>query len=164
MADESKGRLSEREMSLLAAAADGLLPGGEGFPSASVAGAPAYMVAELGPEGVDVWLRPGLASLDTLAGGDFLALDQEGRTQVLQRCQDEDSPFFDRLLNLAYYSYYAQPAVIDVIRAMGFAYNDAPQPQGYTMEPFDASNPEMLPAQPHGHFKKTLEMHREVLP
>jgi hypothetical protein len=54
--------------------------------------------------------------------------------------------------------------VIDVIRAMGFAYNDAPQPQGYTMEPFDASNPEMLPAQPHGHFKKTLQMHREVLP
>ena len=47
---------------------------------------------------------------------------------------------------------------------MGFAYNDAPQPQGYTMEPFDASNPEMLPAQPRGHFKKTLQMHREVLP
>jgi hypothetical protein len=162
MAGGREGALSEREMSLLTAAADGLLPGGEGFPSASAAGAPAYMAAELGSEGVDLWLRPGVAGLDTLAGGDFLALDREGRTQALQRCQDEDGAFFDRLLNLAYYSYYAQPAVIDVIRAMGFVYNDAPQPQGYTMEPFDATNPEMLPARPRGYFKKTLEMHREV--
>jgi hypothetical protein len=93
--------------------------------------------------------------LNQLAGEDFLALDPTQRVEVVCRLETEAPEFFGRLLTLTYFSYYAQPPVVATIRAMGFDYNDAPQPRGYTMEPFDPTNPEMLPVQPHGWYKAT---------
>lgn len=163
MTQSSTRALSDREAMVLAKAVDGLLPGGEGFPRASQVDTAASMVAELDIEALEEWLRPGLATLDTLAGGDFVAVDEQTRVEALRRVQDEHGPFFDRLIDLSYYSYYAQLPVIAVVRSLCFQYNDTPQPRGYDMEPFDAHNSEMLPAHPRGYYKKTDEVRREVV-
>lgn len=155
---------TERELSVLSAVVETLLPGGDGFPPASSTSTPGLMVHVLGMHAVETWLRPGLASIEILGGGDFLMIDGPARTEALRRAQEEDGPFFDRLLDLAYYSYYAQPAVIEAVRALGIEYNDTPQPRGYEMDPFVPNNPEMLPAHPRGYYKKTTEVKREALP
>jgi hypothetical protein len=162
MTESSARPLSDREALVLSKAVDGLLPGGEGFPRASQVDTPASMVAELDADALEEWLRPGLAALDNLAGGDFVAVDEQARVGALRRAQDEYGPFFDRLIDLSYYSYYAQPPVIAVVRSLCSQYNDTPQPRGYNMDPFDANNPEMLPARPHGYYKKTDDVEREV--
>jgi hypothetical protein len=163
MTESSARALSDREAMVLEKAVDGLLPGGEGFPRASQVDTAASMVAELDANALEEWLCPGLATLDILAGGDFVAVDEQTRVEALRRAQEEHGPFFDRLIDLSYYSYYAQPRVIATVRSLGFQYNDTPQPRGYDMEPFDPNNPEMLPAHPRGYYKKTDDVKREVV-
>jgi hypothetical protein len=154
------GVLSDREMTVLSATLDTLLPGGEGYPPASATGIAEFLVQSAGAETVDAALRLGLADLDTLAGGDFLALDAAGRTAVLQLAEAEKTTFFTWLLRLAYLSYYAQPEVIAAIQADGYDYHQTPLPEGYRMDPFDPANPEMLPARPRGRYMKTLDIVR----
>jgi hypothetical protein len=163
---QERGVLSEREMSVLSATLDTLLPGGEGYPPASATGIAAFLVRAAGPEAVDTALRLGLGDLDTLAGGDFLALNSAGRSETLNLAEAEKTTFFTWLLRLAYLSYYAQPEVIAAIQADGHDYYQTPLPEGYHMDPFDPTNPEMLPARPHGRYLKTLEIVRlqEVQP
>jgi hypothetical protein len=153
-----------RDVEKLDGVVDTLLPGGEGFPPASSIGTAEYMMSQLRPGELDGWLRPMLDTISTLAGGDFLDCDGTGRAQALRRMESEHRPVFERLLALTYYCYYAQPAVVDVVRGMGFQYNNAPQPLGYRMEPFDPSHPEMLPQTPRGYYKRTEEIVREVQP
>jgi hypothetical protein len=157
---QERGVLSEHEMSVLSATLDTLLPGGAGYPPASATGIAAFLVRAAGPEAVDTALRLGLADLDTMAGGDFLALDSTGRTETLKLAEAEKTTFFTWLLRLAYLSYYAQPEVIAAIQADGHNYHQTPLPDGYQMDPFDPANPEMLPVQPRGRYMKTLEIVR----
>lgn len=158
------GMFHPQDLRMVAEVVDTLLPGGEGFPPASEVGTAGYMMSQLRSGELDGWLRPGLRTIDDLAGGDFLACDAAGRTDALRRTEAEHRDMFERLLALAYYSYYAQPAVVAVVRSMGFEYNDAPQPLGYVMEPFDPTNPEMLPQHPRGYYKRTEDVVRESLP
>lgn len=155
--------LNNREFAVLTVVVDTLLPGGDGFPPASAVGTVGYMMGKMRPSDMGDWLRPGLAEIEALSRGDFLSANEMERAETLQRTQKEQQTLFERLLALTYYSYYAQPAVVDVIRRMGFDYNHAPQPLGYTMAPFDPGNPAMLPAQPRGHYKGTGDVDREVL-
>jgi hypothetical protein len=164
MMDSHAETVDTRELEILTGVVDMLLPGGEGFPPASDVGTPGYMMAQLRPGELDGWLRPGLRAIDTLAGGDFLACEAMGQTDALRRAEREHPAMFDRLLALAYYSYYAQPTVVQVIRSMGFQYNHAPQPLGYAMEEYDPNDPEMLPQEPRGYYKRTEDVVREILP
>jgi hypothetical protein len=164
MIDSHAETLDNRELAMLAAVVDILLPGGEGFPPASAVGTAGYMVGQLRPGELDGWLRPALRAIDTLAGDDFLGHDAASQAEALRAAESDNRAMFERLLALAYYSYYAQPAVVDAVRALGFPYNNAPQPLGYAMEPFDPGNPEMLPHEPRGSYKRTEDVVREVLP
>ncbi|MGH2345551.1 MAG: hypothetical protein ACRDG4_10025, partial [Chloroflexota bacterium] len=84
------------------------------------------------------------------------------RTALLQQLEVARPLVFIRLQALAYYSYYAQPAVVTAIKALGHDYNQAPQPLGYAMAPFDPANLMHRPAVPRGAYKRTLDMARVV--
>lgn len=162
MYEQSAEILNNREFAVLIGIVDTLLPGGAGFPPASEVATVGYMMGKLLPGEMGTWLRPGLAAVDSLAGNDFLSMSEVERVATLQAVEREYQAFFERLLALVYYSYYAQPSVVAVIQHMGFDYNHAPQPLGYVMAPFDRDNPEMLPAQPRGYYKTTEDIENEV--
>jgi hypothetical protein len=148
----------------LTAVLDTLLPGGEGFPSASATDTSTFLLDQPAPSALKEWLLPLLSGLDDAAGGDFEAADAEQRTALLRQLEAAQPLSFNRLLALAYYSYYAQPAVITAIQALGHDYNQTPQPLGYAMAPFDPTNPTHLPAVPRGTYMRTLDMARVVMP
>ena len=46
------------------------------------------------------------------------------------------------------------------MRALGHVYNDAPQPAGYAMAPFDETDPLQAPAHRRGHYVGTEDVTR----
>jgi hypothetical protein len=156
--------LTGRQGLALAAVLDTLLPGGEGFPSASATDTAAFLLDQVGSAARREWLLPLLSELDDAAGGEFAAGDAEQRTALLQQLEAVQPLPFAKLLALAYYSYYAQPAVIAAIQALGHDYNQTPQPLGYEMAPFDPANPTHLPAAPRGSYMRTRDIVRVVRP
>jgi hypothetical protein len=156
--------LTGRQGHALAAVLDTLLPGGEGFPSASATDTAAFLLDQVGGAALEEWLLPLLSGLDDAAGGEFAAGTAEQRTALLQQLEATQPLPFAKLLALAYYSYYAQPAVIAAIQALGHDYNQTPQPLGYEMAPFDPANPTHLPAVPRGAYMRTLDIVRVVRP
>jgi hypothetical protein len=124
----------------LAALLDALLPGGEGFPSASAAAIAATVRTRLGAD-VESRLAAALLVADGLAG--------------LER----DRPaLFDQFRRVAYLAYYEAPDVIAAIRASGIDYRGAPQPRGYDLAPFDPATD--APTHNRGRWKTTAETER----
>jgi hypothetical protein len=67
---------------------------------------------------------------------------------------EQSRPELFRLLRFAtYLAYYESPVVIAALRRLGHDYNDAPQPLGYAMAPFDPVR--HLPQSPRGSYKAT---------
>ena len=76
--------------------------------------------------------------------------------QILEEFTQSEPELFTSLRFATYFSYYELPSVIATLQAIGHDYNDAPQPFGYELPPFDpAIN---LPATPRGSYKKTDEI------
>jgi hypothetical protein len=163
MADE-RITLTGDQVQTLDAVLDTLLPGGEGFPSASAAGTAAFLIDQADAAGLEAWLLPLLAGLDEVAGGHFAARRPEHCATLLRQLEATQPLLFARLLALTYYSYYAQPAVVAAVRSLGHDYHQTPQPLGYAMAPFDPANPSHLPTTPRGTYKRTLDMARVVTP
>lgn len=137
---------SEELTRAIAAFVDVLLPGDGGFPSASAVGAHGILANRLretvGPGAVEA-----LALAFTSRGG--LVAPQAAAAAM----EAEEPALFDTVLMTLYYAYYETPAVIAAIRALGIVYNDAPQPHGYAMRPFDPAVD--LPKDRRGHFVPT---------
>jgi hypothetical protein len=115
----------------------------------------------LGVSGVD----QVLAALERASGG--AALDthkEEERVASVRRFEEEQPALFATVLNFLYYSYYQSPLVVEAVRGLGIVYNDAPQPLGYAMEPFQPAPGIGIPAQPRGFYLKTEEVTRIELP
>ena len=53
---------------------------------------------------------------------------------------------------IAYLAYYESPTVVRAVRSLGHVYNDAPQPVGYAMAPFDENDPHQAPQAPAGEL------------
>ncbi len=113
---------------------DTMLPGGHGFPAASATGMAGLLAARLHaadpalPGRLDAGLRTGGA----LPGG------AAGWHDAVARLEAGEPKLFDDVRKYAYLTYYEQGSVIAAIRALGLRYNDAPLPEGYPAEPFDA--------------------------
>jgi len=137
---------SEDLTGAIAAFVDALLPGDGEFPPASAVGAHGILASRLretvGPGAVEA-----LALAFTSRGG----LDAPQAAAAAMEL--EEPALFDTVLMALYYAYYETPAVIAAIRSMGIVYNDAPQPQGYAMRPFDPAID--LPKERRGHFVPT---------
>ncbi len=149
----------------LALLVDILIPGDDLFPPASAAGAQGLLADRLrervGLDGVD----QVLAALGTAAGGSLATLDPKAQVAAVARFQEQEPALFALMLNTLYYSYYQLPLVVQAIRALGIVYNDAPQPLGYDLPPFEPIPGVSIPAEPRGFYKATHEVKRiEWLP
>ena len=131
----------------IAAFVDALLPGDEVFPSASAVGAHGVLVMRL-RETVGAGAAEALAAAFTQPRRPRRAAGRR------RRCWRRKSrALFETALTVLYYAYYETPAVIAAIRSLGIVYNDAPQPEGYAMRPFDPALD--LPAEKRGRFVPT---------
>jgi hypothetical protein len=113
---------------------DALLPGDADFPPASAVGTQAWLLEKLREH------RPSgdiEQVVITLGGESFLAGAAEARAAAVSRFEREQPELFGFVLRAVYFGYYQSPLVTQAIRALGHDYNDAPQPKGYVVEPFD---------------------------
>ena len=120
---------------LLQGLIDTLLPGGYGFPAASATGMAGLLAARL--HAADPNLLGCLGA--SLCGQGALPNGPGGWRDATAQVEASEPKLFDELRKYAYLTYYEQPDVIAAIRALGFRYNDAPLPEGYPTEPFDAA-------------------------
>jgi hypothetical protein len=149
----------------LALLVDILIPGDDLFPPASAAGAQGLLADRLreriGLDGVG----QVLTALGRAAGGSLGTLDADAQVAAVARFQEQEPALFALMLNTLYYSYYQLPLVVQAIRELGIVYNDAPQPLGYDLPPFEPIPGVTLPTQPRGYYKATHEVERiEWLP
>ena len=114
---------------------DALLPGGHGFPAAGATGMAGQFAARLHAADAAFLARlsAGLRTQGALPGG------AEAWHDAVTRLEASEPKLFDEVRKYAYLTYYEQPGVVAAIRALGFRYNDAPLPEGYPAEPFDAA-------------------------
>lgn len=141
----------------LAAFVDALIPGDGLFPPASTVGAQALLADRLrdrlGPDGVASvlgWL--------SVANGSLATAPPEARRATVARFAAEAPDLFAFARMAVYLGYYASPAVTAAIRSLGHDYNDAPQPRGYPLPPFDPTPGADIPAVPRGFYKATADV------
>ena len=138
---------------------DVLLPGDGRFPAASDAGTHGVVAERLAAQ-------MGETALDDLAqnvgacGGPLGPLDAAKRQDVVRRFQAKHPEQFETLRMIAYLAYYESPAVVRAVRSLGHVYNDAPQPAGYVMSPFDENDPHQAPRHRRGSYVRTGDVTR----
>ena len=144
---------------MLGALVDVMLPGDGRFPAASDAGVHGVVANRL-------VAQAGEAALDDLAqaiadcGGPLAPLGTAERQAVVRRFAATHGERFETLRMIGYLAYYESPAVVRAVRALGHAYNDAPQPAGYEMAPFDERDPRQAPAHRRGAYVRTEDVSR----
>ncbi|MGI8477726.1 MAG: hypothetical protein ACR2OO_15345 [Thermomicrobiales bacterium] len=144
---------------VFAALVDLFLPGDADFPSGSSAGTHGLVMER-------VRERLGAPMLGVIAAGlsvddaAFLDVDPARRGHALASLERADPATFALLRSIVYFSYYETPTVVAALRAIGHDYNDAPQPHGYAMAPFDPRPGVHAPASPRGTYKRTEEIGR----
>ncbi|ALS21936.1 gluconate 2-dehydrogenase subunit 3 family protein [Paenibacillus naphthalenovorans] len=140
---------TEVQVAVLNAAADRIIPGGEGFPWPSEVGIVRFIARYITPSGEEPKWFPFAgednfkAELDKL-GGDFLQADAAMQVEILKRIEQESPTFFSQFRDLVYYGYYSRPEVTKAINEnleAGRDYRSSPQPYGYldVIEPWDES-------------------------
>ena len=138
---------------------DVLLPGDGRFPSASDAGTHGAvadrLVAQLGETALD-----DLAKIIEACGGPFGSLGAAERQDVVRRFEADHPEQFETLRMIVYLAYYESPAVVRAVRSLGHVYNDAPQPAGYAMAPFDETDPHQAPSHRRGSYVRTEDVAR----
>ena len=143
----------------LAAFVDVLLPGDDAFPPASAAGTHGLLADRVrnlvGGESLADFVKRLAAD-----GTPFLDRSPEERVEAVQRLEREAPDRFAFFRMVAYYAYYQSPAVTATIRTLGHGYNDAPQPLGYALAPFDPTPGIDVPATPRGWYKRTKDVVR----
>ncbi len=140
----------------LEAFVDTLIPGDALFPSASQVG-----VHQVLAERMRVYRADSIDQLiSALAddGSSFKTRSPQQRVRIVRRLERAEPEFFAFILSAVYLAYYQHPLVVRAIRWLGHEYNDAPQPEGYSMPVFD---PQLdAPKHGRGFYKKTHEIKR----
>lgn len=140
----------------LALLVDLLIPGDGDFPAASQVGAHGLLADRLRERvGLDAISRLLTTLVAASAGRTLGELPDDERAAAVQRWQEAEPTFFTVMLNTLYYSYYQHPLVVEAIRGLGITYNDAPQPQGYVMPPYDPTPGIGVPTERRGFYFTT---------
>lgn len=157
---------SEQQTAILNAAADEIIPPGEGFPAPSEVDVVDFIGRYVAPSGEEPLHYPFAGEDDFKAavdglGEEFVSADSAGRVETLERVEKEDEKFFTQLRNLVYYGYYSRPEVTIAIQKnvpAGRDYHGPPQPYGYirTIERWDES----LYEHGRGSYIKTEDVER----
>lgn len=142
--------------------ADVMIPGDDLFPAASKTGAHGLLAERLRETGGADAVHELVDALERHGGGvPFIAHAMSGRIRAVAALEQADSGYFAHVRSILYYSYYQHPLVVDAIRSLGFAYNDAPQPRGYALPRFDPlPGGDEPPASTPGWYKRTGEVVR----
>ena len=125
-----------RLATMLSQLVDVLIPGSEGWPSASLAGTHGLLGFRLQEVRGEDAVRD-LASTIDVCGGPLDPLDEAGRIAVVERLERERPDLFKLLRTATYLSYYESPAVIPAVQALGQPYRAMPGRDGYPQPPFD---------------------------
>ena len=132
--------LSPSQRDLLDAVVDGIIPPGDGVPGAGEVGAAQHVegICGVSPQSRAL-LTSGLKAIEAASGSaysqGFSSLSDDDGTAVLKQVESQKPEFFAVLVRETYSGYYSSQAVL---RAKRLPLN-APQPEGYDIEPFDAS-------------------------
>jgi len=128
------------------ALADLLIPGDADFPPLSHTRAPELALQRFSN-------RVGANGVRLL-----LELMPVPSADAIERLEGEEPVLFFELRFATYFAYYQQPEIIAVLQQLGHDYHAAPQPNGYTLDPFDARPGHDLPMTPRGSYKATDEI------
>ncbi len=120
--------MNERLIAML----DTLLPGGYGFPSASAAGVPEWLLGE------SRFAHVLTEMLELLPEG-FEDQVPVIRAELLARVETAAPGRFNEAVVATYSGYYTRPAVLAVIETACGYKAGPPQPGGYELPPFDDS-------------------------
>lgn len=157
-------RFTEEQAAILNAAADELIPGGDGFPAPSEVDVIAFIARYIAPSGEEPGWFPFLGEeefkyrIDGLGRG-FARAGRAEKITVLKGLEQEDGEFFGRLRDLVYYAYYSRPEVIRAINQnleAGRDYRNSPQPYGY-LDVIDDWDEELL-GRVRGTYKRTEDV------
>ncbi|MHA6793003.1 gluconate 2-dehydrogenase subunit 3 family protein [Pseudonocardia bannensis] len=163
-------RLTEAQAAVLNAAADELIPGGEGFPAPSEVDVISFIARYVAPSGVKPKWFPFFGEdelrvrLDALGQG-FVDSTSAQRVAVLEGLERDEAEFFTRLRDVVYHAYYSRP---EVIRAMNRNltaakdYRNSPQPYGYS-DVMDDWDDELL-SRVRGTYIRTEDVRRVEIP
>lgn len=121
---------------LLAALVDELIPGGEGWPSASAVGVQGVVALRLAEDAGELELGR-IADAVIAAGGPFEDRAPGERVAIVERFEASDPELFERLRAAVTIAYYESPFVAEAIRRLGRPYALRPHVTGYPMAPFD---------------------------
>ena len=143
----------------LAAFCDTLLPGSDRFPSASAVGAHGVAVDRIRALAGTAALEQLKAALND-CGGPLAAAGPTDRPAIVTHLEAEHPALFGLVRLAIYTAYYESPAVIAAVRGLGLDYNDAPQPQGYQLAPFDPTDALNAPAHRRGVYVATDQVRR----
>ena len=116
----------------LVAMLDTLLPGGDGFPSASAAGVPEWLSGE-------TRFAPVLDEMLELLPEGFEEKGPGARAELLAQVETAAPGRFNDAVVAAYSAYYTRPAVLDAVEAACGYRAGPPQPGGHHLPPFDDS-------------------------
>lgn len=161
---------TDGQAAVLNAAADAVIPGGDGFPAPSEVNIVGFFARYIAPAGQEPKWYPFLAENDFRArldalGEFFVNATCERRVETLRQLEADDNEFFTRLRDVVYYGYYSRPEVIRAINVnldAGKDYRNSPQPFGYsdTMRDWD----EDLLTRVKGNYIRTEDVRPLDLP
>lgn len=114
--------------------ADVLIPPSASWPAPSTLSVGADLAGRLREREIQL-LTAALEFLEPLA--DFADAPSDERVRRVADLESKEPAVFDVLRRCVYYGYYAQPAVIRILREQGYDINESPQPKGYRMDPFN---------------------------
>jgi hypothetical protein len=130
---------SDSEVAVIEAAADQIVPGGDGFPTPSEIGIVAFIAKYVTPVGEPAVHYPCAAEAEFKAalgglGAAFVSSDGAAQVARLEQVERDEPAFFAQLKELVYYGYYASHEVTSAINRTleaGRDYRSPAQPYGY---------------------------------
>lgn len=153
---DSNVRLTPVEKTrLLLRLVDQLIPGADGWPSASEAGVHGIIALRLFVEGAPGMFDKIAERLDWPTGG-LDSDDPAARNEAVKAFESADPDLFDKVYSAVILAYYETPFVVEAIAMTGRPYSIRPHVSGYRMPPFDYARD--TPKHGRGHYLKTEEM------
>jgi hypothetical protein len=113
-----------------------MIPGGDGWPAASLVGVQGILGMRLLESRGENCLAELELALST-CGGPLGPLVEADRLAVLDRLEQKDPKLFALVRMAAYLSYYESPSVVCRVQSLGQPYKAVPGIEGYATTPFD---------------------------
>jgi hypothetical protein len=155
--DHTPSPAIEKAGELLVEFLDILLPGGNGWPSASSVGVQHAILMRLAGRHDDRLLT-SLADVLMQYGAPYRGLSEAEKVAAVEALEAAEPDLFDWLRSAANYAYYEAPVVVAAINAHGVLIRLDPHREGYDLPPFDVET--QSPRHNRGHWIPTQDVRR----